>query len=309
MNNDNPIPFPVIRKERLVIGSGGTYDKTRCYAPSVIRRDGEYLLYYTGSNDNPSDRSGYRLLLARSKDGLDFKKAPVPVLDLFPEAKCYSAEALLQPCGCVRIYFAVNEGDGYRIFRASAEDPAGPLGEKKLVVDKSPLFSHSIHTIRLVKAGDLYHAYVAGSSSGARSQSKKYKHYRISSGFRIFHATSKDGKEFGGFKEIGLPPHSFINVYGHSAFIRQGVLYLIFTGFDGNAGCALYISASRDFENFSKPRLLFEPDEESGEIGMYSTSIIEIGKDRYRLFYGSREEWKYRGIASAIVEFPDAPAS
>jgi len=287
----------------MVIESGGLFDKTRCYAPSVLKRGDEYLMYYTGSNDNPSSRSGYRLLLARSKDGINFEKTNTPVLDMFPAAKCYSAEAYIQDCGCIGLYFALNDGTGYKIFRASTENAEGPLSEPKLTVDTSPQFSHSVHTLRVVKSGSIYHGYVTASSNGARSQSKKYKHYRVSADFRIFHATSEDGKTFGEFKEIALPQHSFINIYGHSVFIRDGIVYLIFTGFDGEAGCTLHISASHDFVNFSEPRKLFEPEEDKCEIGMYSTCVIPLDHDHWRMFYASRAAWKYRGIASALVSF------
>lgn len=296
------IQFPSIRKEGMVLQTGGPFDKTRCYAPSVVRRGDEYLLYYTGSNDNPSARSGYRLLLARSQDGLHFEKTETPVLDI-PDAKCYSAEAILRPCGCIRLYFALNTGEGYKIFRTSMDTPEGPTGEAQLAIDTSSLFSHSIHTLRLLNSNDVQHAYVTGSSNAARSQSQKYKHYRISSDFRIFHGTSQDGKKFSAFKEIYLPPHNFINMYGHAVFEYGGVLYMIFTGFDGTAACKLYITASRDFENFEEPRLLWEPDEAAGEIGMYSACVLPLREGEWRLFYASRAAWKYKGIASAHIDF------
>lgn len=282
--------------------TGGPFDKTRCYAPTVVRHGDEYLLYYTGSNDNPSARSGYRLLLARSRDGQHFEKTEAPVLDI-PGAKCYSAEAMLRPCGCIRLYFALNKGDGYKVFRTSMETPEGPTGEPQLAIDTSSLFSHSIHTLRLLENNGMQHAYVTGSSSGARSQSQKYKHYRISSDFRIFHGTSQDGKQFSAFREISLPTHNFINIYGHAVFEYAGIQYMIFTGFDGIAGCKLYITASEDFETFGEPRLLWEPDEAAGEIGMYSACVLHLGEGEWRLFYASRAAWKYRGIASAHIKF------
>lgn len=299
------ISLPKIKKENMVLPSGGVYDKTRCYAPSILKYKDEYLLYYTGSNDNPSERSGYRLLLAKSKDGINFEKTNKVVLDFGKEAKCYSAEAILQNDGRLKLYFALNKGDGYKIFKTTTDDYEDLSGEFSVAIEKTELFSHSVHTLRTIEVNGLHHAYVAGSSNGARSQSKKYKHYKIGSDFRIFHAASDSGEVFNQFEEIVFPPHNFINIYGHSVFLYKDTLYLIFTGFDGSAGCKLYISTSKDFKNFSEPELLLVPDEENGEIGMYSCSVLQLSKNSWRIFYGSRAAWKYLGIASALLTFAD----
>src|SRR5579859_3493409 len=110
------IATPIVEKEHMVLTTCLPYDKTRCYAPGVLKFGDEYLMYYTGSNDNPSARSGYRLMLATSKDGASFEKTNVPVLDLYGTAKSYSAEPHLQEDGKIRLYFSVNTGNGYRIY-------------------------------------------------------------------------------------------------------------------------------------------------------------------------------------------------
>lgn len=295
---------PKLFYEGIALSTGGVFDETRCYAPCVVRFKDEWLLYYIGSSEDAALRKGYHLLVARSSDGRTFKKVEQEILKMPSDVKPYSPEVFEKECGCLALYYARNDGKGYKVYRTSSEQPTLFSEEGKGVIDTAPHFSASVHTPRFLrKGGALWRCYVAGSQTHEKLVSKKYPEYAVSKDFRLFTAATRDGKTFADFQPVVIEgAESFGNIYGHCVFLHENITCLIFTAFDGDQ-CKLYFTSSQDGISFSRGALLFEPRLDLGEIGMYSSYVVESSPGCYRLFYASRGREKYHGIKTALITF------
>ena len=82
---------PVRNKPLLVPGSAGAWDSLFVAHPAVLRHKGVFWMYYTGT-DGRSRRIG----LARSGNGIEWKKTPGPVLSPGPQGE-WDAGGVMHP--------------------------------------------------------------------------------------------------------------------------------------------------------------------------------------------------------------------
>ncbi|MDD3137105.1 MAG: hypothetical protein PHF64_11450, partial [Methanoregula sp.] len=114
----------------LNLGAGGAWDDVLVDSSTVVVRDGQVWLYYTGY-----DGSNYRIGLAVSKDGLTFEKKGI-VLDLgaggaWDDVRVYYPTVAVRD-GRVWLYYTGYDGSNYRTGLAVSKD--GLTFEKKGIV-------------------------------------------------------------------------------------------------------------------------------------------------------------------------------
>ncbi len=126
----------------LNLGAGGAWDDVLVDSSTVVVRDGQVWLYYTGY-----DGSNYRIGLAVSKDGLTFEKKGI-VLDLgaggaWDDVRV-EVPAVVVRDGQVWLYYAGYDGSKYRIGLAVSKTGLGEVGLGALLLSGDGTEEYSI---------------------------------------------------------------------------------------------------------------------------------------------------------------------
>ncbi|WP_145365546.1 hypothetical protein [Stratiformator vulcanicus] len=134
-----------VEKAVLTLGEAGHFDDRHIFAPSVIRKDGRFLLYYSGSRGDVNERV-FRLGLATSRDGRDFNRHPQsPIFGFADNRRSVVTPSLLRSSdgtavrdqGRLRMWFSARDltdpESPYEIHETSSSDgirwskPSKPL--------------------------------------------------------------------------------------------------------------------------------------------------------------------------------------
>jgi predicted GH43/DUF377 family glycosyl hydrolase len=274
--------------EGIRIRPGGRFDRTKAVSPDIFYEHGIYRLFYIGTSCMPEERKSYAILLATSTDGLHFIKKERPIIGTSEEwTKVYSPHIVkIGKKYCM--YFAAHINGTYVIRRAVSEDCLNFKVEDGTIIGVGKNHSKAAYTPKLLCADNVYNCYYAGSNSGRKIFSRKYPNHDFSDSFRIFLAISRNGVAFEPSARLkSIERKGLINYYGHNVVRAKGKVYLFFTAFDGRVN-RIYISESDNGKDFAKQVCILEPDEGRGEIGTYSCTLLPIGDDRFRIYYGVR---------------------
>lgn len=116
----------------LELGESGSFDDTHIMAPLVKKIDGKYLMFYVGSSGSAHDLAPkrmpdnrvYRLGLARSTDGLQFKKQLQPVAEMSDSKRSFLTPTILSnPDGSL-----IKDNGKFRMWFCSATLGGGGRG-------------------------------------------------------------------------------------------------------------------------------------------------------------------------------------
>src|SRR5262245_9734309 len=189
-------------KPALSLGDKGAFDDQHIFAPHVIRQDGEFWMYYSGSQrcvdagvykgvakdpkrPEKSDQRLFKLGLARSKDGVRFTRhSAAPVFSFGDDVHSVVTAAILKNAdGSVH-----REGGKLRMYFAAVDFPRGTYqhdlyettSADGLAWSKPTLVMKNAYAPCVVKEGDRYrmwytcidkhpwHTKYAGSADGTR---------------------------------------------------------------------------------------------------------------------------------------------
>jgi len=278
--------------EGIRVKYGGKFDKTKAVSPFVLNTDGFFNMLYVGSSSAPAERIGYKILSATSKNGLEFKKNPLPYFKKIKISrnninhfKEYSPCLLLTEEGAF-FYYADNSSGLYDIKSIKLSDSVFKfVNTKKTIKDNLLLTKHSP---KLFKHKKKYFCYYTASKSSKKIYSKKYPQYDFANGFNIFLAKSDSPLEFQKSEKVNFIDfdQKYKNFYGHSVFLLNDVIYMCVTIFDGSIN-KISLFKSKDGINFHFIKVLIAPNE-INELGCYSSSALVIKGSCVRLYYGVR---------------------
>ncbi len=245
-------------------------------------------MHYVGTNCQPHERKGYRLLTSRSTNGVTFAKQDSPLLDIQESDDKHYSPCLRNWNGKSLLFYGLGSQGKYAIAVAQSHDGGRTFAAGSLpIIDVGPVHSAAVHTPKVLIANNRLSCYYTGSKISSKIFSKKYPQHDFGAGFRLFRSVSSDGQQFSAPEPIQIENTEFINLYGHNVLADGDTTYLTFTGFDGSTN-RLYLSTSSDGIRFSKPVLLIEPDEKKSEVGAYSSSLLKLNNGRFRVYYGRR---------------------
>jgi hypothetical protein len=280
----------------LVISYGDIWDATKTVSPDVtVREDGQYLIHYVGTNCQPHERKGYRLLTGESNDGILFTKHNQPLLDYQQADDKHYSPCLRRWGDDFLLFYGLGSQGKYVINIARSRDGKKFTPDLKPIVDIRPGHIAAVHSPKVViDSANTIHCYYTGSNDAGKIYSRAYPEYDFANGFKLFKTTSDDAKSFTAPKAITVEGADFQNLYGHSVLTADNLTYLVFTGFDGAVN-RLYITTSKDGLRFAKPAMIGEPDPANDELGLYSSSLLKLGNGQFRIYYACRyfdNRWK-----------------
>jgi hypothetical protein len=286
--------------EEVAIPFGGKFDSTKAFSPFAFQI-GKNLtrLFYIGANSNPGERKGYRVLTADSKDGINFKKLNKIFIPSKEENVKHYSPAIIKLGESYFFYFAVCENGSYKIRYFESQSINSFKKSYPIALDvKEDL---TMHTLKFIKDKNTIHGFFTASKSIKKIFSKKFPKHDFGEGFKIWHGVSINGKEFTNCMPINIKSKNFVNIYGHFLIFKDNIAHLFFTGFDGSVN-RIYVSKSSDFKNFSKPRMIIEPNIKKNELGIYSCSLLELDDKTFRIYYSVRYFDNRWNIRSAKIE-------
>ncbi|MBI5287134.1 MAG: hypothetical protein HY878_06050 [Deltaproteobacteria bacterium] len=169
-------------------GPGKVWDSEEVEPSAVIREDGVYKMWYTGS-DGKTDRIGY----AASRNGIEWEKHPLPILDT-GHKDTWDSFGVAYPS-------VIRDGDVYKMWYSGGDERRFAIGYAtsrdglKWTKHPEPLLSKGLGLVDLaypwvIKDGDIYRMWYVG---------------RRGDTYRIGYAVSRDGVRWE-VKDGGLVP-------------------------------------------------------------------------------------------------------
>lgn len=228
----------------LDVGIPGTFDENGVVPSAIVRRDGQWHLYYTGYQLGQKVRFYVFGGLAVSRDGESFTRhSPVPVLDRTPNELFFRvAHSVLWENGVWRVWYGAGStwvpGEGkqlpvYDIRYAESPDGARFPAEGRVCVGVAGGDEHRVARPYVIKDGELYRMFY---SVGTKSQLYRLGYAESADGVRW---QRKDG-------ELGLTVSDSgwdSQMVGYSSVVRyRDRVYLFYNGNDygrGGFGCAV----------------------------------------------------------------------
>lgn len=280
--------YRTIRKG-AVVSHGGLLDQTKTVSPDMLKTDHGLNLYYVGTNCAPNERKAYRILAAKSSDGLKFEKLNHFVLPPKSEDLKYYSPKVLKFKELYFMYFGLGDACKYVIKVAISSNPTSFKESDTTVINLASHHSAAVHTPKIfLDQNQTMHCYYTGSNSGEKIYSKRYPQYDVGNNFQLFYTSSKDGFSFEKGEPIKISFPQAINIYGHNILYLKNKIYLVFTSFDGEIN-RLYLSCSEDKINFTNPEMILQPDYRQKEMGLYSSCLYPSSKSNiFNLLFGVR---------------------
>ncbi len=208
-------------KRGLAIGNGATYDSRYAERPSVIFRDGEYKMWYSGN-----DASKFRICYANSTDGLTWAKHGV-VLDVGASGEPDSFHAAYPSVifdGEYKMWYSGFMSPNWRILYANSSDGLTWTKHGVAVNISSPGGHDSSHAYyQAVVKTDEYKMWYTGFDGLS---------------MKILYANSSDGLAWNKYAEPVTPSgpgivHGDANIAAPSVAFEAGQYHMFFDRHDG----------------------------------------------------------------------------
>ncbi len=296
----------------LSLGEARAFDDTHIFAPCVARRDGEYMLWYSGSTGAVAQR-GFSLGMATSKDGRGFARSSHGPVLKFSDGKrsVLTATLLRDPDGTpiaengrLRMWFSATDftdGTGRHALYESTSQDGAQWGEP------SEALLEGVYAPTIIKettddGEDAYRMWYTDVSSGD---------------WTIRTATSQDGREWDVHPDSVLTAEAEWeqNRLFYPTVLKVDGVYLMWYGSYWSARAnttAIGFAVSSDgihwHRNPHSPVLT--PVEDRAWESHYTTSQSVIRQDdgSFRIWYASRKQPpfvnKYFAINTAIWAGP-----
>jgi predicted GH43/DUF377 family glycosyl hydrolase len=158
----------------LSLGKAGDFDSQNIFAPSIVKENGRYFLFYSGGPFGPANAADfvkYRIGLALSNDGETWRKTGQPLLPLGVRDDFHATPALLRnpdgtlhkPGGLWHMAFCGNRADDVEL----ATSPDGLRWTKD---SRSPIFrrAYSPNLLRVGNEFRMYYIHKPGLGGGDR---------------------------------------------------------------------------------------------------------------------------------------------
>ena len=287
----------------LGLGAEGAFDDMHLFAPCALFEEGQYRLYYPGSQGDVVGRV-FRLGHASSTDGIHFRKHPEwPIFEVCDDAHSVLTPALLRR-GCGEV---VHEIDRLRLWFSSSHFAAGTgrhtlhdttSGDGFTWDQPSTAQLENCYAPSVLKVGATYHLWYSDVTAEPWS---------------VRHATSTNGScwdvdaepcvtvdqdwEHGRlFYPYVLNPEQDLFVMWYGSYSQMDPMMT-----------ALGVAVSRDGTSWQKSthNPIFEPDGARDWESHYTTSqtVIRTPDGRWRIWYGARPKppfaHKYFAIGTA----------
>lgn len=266
----------------LGLGAAGAFDDTHLSAPCALWEDGQYRMYYAGSQGAAASRV-FRLGHASSADGVRFRKHPEwPVFEVGDDAHSVLTPALLRR-GCGQV---VREIDRLRLWYSCA-DLAGAgrhalhqttSGDGFTWDPPSPPQLADAYAPSVLKVGRLYHLWYCDVAAEP---------------WCVRHGVSDDGLAWDVDGEPCLvPDQPWEHRRLFCPFVLQPADDLFVMWYGSCAQQALGVAVSRDGIGWEKSphNPVFAPDGtrpwESN--GATSHTVLRLADGRFRLWYAAR---------------------
>ena len=291
----------------LSLGEPGTFDDHHIFAPSVVKEDGQYLLWHCGSTGSALDVSEqrvrdervFKLGLATSTDGMHFERHGGPVMELNDPPRSILTPSILRAADGRPI----REGGTLRMWFSSADfsSRSGPHVIQEATSADGVTWSEP-------SASELQKAYAP---SVLKTDDEYQIWYTDVSAFpwRIRHARSGDGRSWAITPEpvlmISQPWEYRVLVY--PCVLRVAGCYLMWYGSymsDNRLKTAIGFAVSQDGIHWHKhpdnPVLRPRDDRpwESNYVG--NSSVIRAPDGKFRMWYASRKKPPFRNLYFAI---------
>ncbi len=290
----------------LSLGEKGEFDDTHIFAPTVIREDGRFLLWYCGSTGTARDLSGrpvtdervFKLGLATSADGKQFERRGGPVMSL-PD----NQHSILTPC-------VLRSGNGV---------PLRENGKLRMWYTSAAFRGDRVHTVHETASTD-------GLSWDGPSPAQLQNAYcpsvvKTDSGYRMWytdvtkfpwvvrHASSDDGRQWNVTEE---PVLNYTQPWEHHVLVYPTVIYidgvyLMWYGSYSKANrqtTALGFAVSEDGLTWHKhpnnPVLSPDPSLAWESHYVTSESVIRMPDSSFRMWYASRKAPPFTNLYFAL---------
>ncbi|QDT50909.1 hypothetical protein Pan258_49910 [Symmachiella dynata] len=285
----------------IELGEQGSFDDMHVFAPCVALEEGQYRMWYCGSQGKVAKRV-FRLGLATSKDGRTFEKHPAnPVFEfgdgessiLTPTLLRNADGSVLREDGKLRMWFSASHLFGKSVHNLHETQSRDGI---QWSPPSDPQLS-GVYAPTILKVGETYQMWYTDVSAEP---------------WKIRHAQSSDGQEWKETKDavlrIGQKWEQGRLFY--PTVIKSGDLYLMWYGsywsaFEGKT--AIGFAVSSDGINWQKNphNPVFRPDPSHEWESHYTTSqsIRQLPDGSWRIWYASRQKppfvHKYFAIGTA----------
>ena len=273
----------------------GKFDSSHIHAPMVVKEDGRYRMWYSGSDRilNEFHRLGY----AESSNGLEWKRLEDPILVPDDLSGYYSVPSVLRdPSGAV-----ITQGGLYKMWITGTN----LMCDLRLLTSQDGL-DWNLYSQDPLRT-DVYCPTVILDEGIYRMW---YTNLDGDGAMVIFHGTSTDGIEWDMRSEPVLrstEDWEYTNLL-YPFVVKRGVTYEMYYTSYGET-CDLAVAFSQDgicWEKDTGP--IIRPDENSSYDSLYCSnpSVILEPDGRDKLYYASRIDMdhKYFAIGLAVKE-PD----
>jgi predicted GH43/DUF377 family glycosyl hydrolase len=291
----------------LSLGTAGAFDDTHIFAPTVVREDGKYRMWYCGSQGfahdlapmRTRDERVFRLGLAVSDDGLHFERQAGPVLELpTPKRSIVTPTVLrdahgrpLREDGRLRMWFtsATLGGGGppHAIQEALSTDGV-------MWTDVSPVQIERAYCPTVVKTEQGYRLWY--------TEPGRYP-------WLIRHATSPDGRAW---TVTEKPVLTISQAWEHDlqiypcVLVVDGIYLMWYASYleKNHATTAIGFAASNDGLTWHKhpdnPVLRPDPARPWESHYVSSHSVLQLEDGRFRIWYASRKAPPFHNLYFAI---------
>jgi hypothetical protein len=291
----------------LSLGQAGEFDDTHIFAPTVARENGQYLMWYCGSQGfahdlaptRTRDERTFRLGLATSDDGVHFRRHPGPVMEL-PTARLsiVTPTVLREPNGQV-----MREAEKLRMWFTSATLGGGgqPHAIQQAVSTDGVAWT-DVSPIQIPKA---YAPSVVKTSQGYALWYTEPGRYP----WVIRHAVSNDGQAWTVTEKpvlvISQPWEHDLQIY--PCVLRVDDVYLMWYASylqKNHETTAIGFAASTDGVTWHKhpgnPVLRPDPLRAWESHYVSSHSVMRLDDGRFRIWYASRKAPPFQNLYFAI---------
>lgn len=293
----------------LELGEAGAFDDTHVFAPCVYFEDGQYTMFYSGSQGAVADRV-FRMGRAVSTDGVHFTKDNGPVFEfgdgrhsiLTPTLLRGENGAVLRENGRLQLWFAsadmTQSGAPHALYRSDSADgttwtpPSAPLLE-------------NVYAPTIIRDGDRYRMWYTDVSGEP---------------WVIRHADSPDGNAW----RVTETPCIVIdqawekNRLFYPGVVKTGSTYVMWYGAYWTArpdttaiGCAVSEDGITWNKHASNPVVRPNPTRPWESHYTTSQTVMKLPDGRWRIWYGSRKEPpfvnKYFAVGTAVWNGPRYP--